>query len=153
MSDPVTWGVVLTAVGTGVAAVGAVRQAQAASAAMDFNSKMSAQNAQVAEAQGAAAGEAQARDAQRRIGASVAAYGASGVQLSDGSPADVLADSARMAELDNLTLKYNYKLKGLGYAAQANLDSANASNSRTAGYFSAAGTALSGGSKLAGYFA
>lgn len=153
MSDPVTWTVALTALGTGVAAVGAIRQGQAQAAAMDFNAKVAQQNADIAEGQSLAASEAQQRDAQRRIGASVAAYGASGVQMSEGSPSDVLAESARMAALDNLTLKYNYKLKGLGYQTQSQLDSANAASSRTASYFNAAATTLSGGSKLAGYFA
>ena len=144
MADPVTWGVAIAAVGATVNAVGAIRQGQAAGAAADYNAKIASQNAQIADAQGEAAAQAQQRDAQRRMGAAVAAYGASGVQMSDGSPADVLADSARMAELDKLTTKYNYKLRALGHSNQAALDSASASNYRSSGYVSAAGSLLSG---------
>lgn len=133
--------------------MGAIRQGQAASNAANFNAALAKQNADTADSQSIAASEAQQRDAQKKIGSAMAAYGASGVQMADGSPADVLGDSARMATLDNETLKYNYKLKGLGYMAQASLDSANGENSRTASYFNAAGSMLSGGSKVAGYFA
>lgn len=143
----------MAASGAAVSAVGAIRQGQAASNAANFNAALAKQNVDVAEGQSVAASDMQQRDAARRIGAATAAYGASGVQMADGSPADVLSDSARQATLDNLTLKYNYKLKGLGYQAQASLDSANAENSRTASYFNAAGSMLSGGSKVAGFFA
>lgn len=139
----------LTALGTVVSAVGAIRQGQAQAASSNYNAAISTQNEQIAESQSVAAGEAQSRDAQRKMGSMVAAYGASGVQGSDGSPADVLADSARSMALDALTLKYNYKLRGLGFHNQAQLDSANANNSRTASYFSAAGTMFSGGSRVA----
>ena len=145
--------IALAAASTTIAAVGAVRQGQAAANAAEFNADVAAKNAQAAEAQAQAASEAQKRDSQRRMGAAVAAYGASGVSLSEGSPVDVLAESARMAELDNLTLKYNYRLKALGYSTEASLARANASNSRTAGYLSGAGTALGGASNIAGNFA
>lgn len=139
----------LTALGTVVSAVGAIRQGQAASAAADYNAAIATQNEQITESQSIAAGEAQQRDAQRKLGSMVAAYGASGVQGSDGSPADVLADSVRSMTLDALTLKYNYKLKGLGFHNQAQLDMANSNNSRTASYFNAAGTMFSGAGRVA----
>lgn len=143
----------LAAVGTGVAAAGAIRQGQAAANAERYNAQVAEQNRQIAESQGIAASEAQKRDSQRRMGAALAAYGAAGVSTSDGSPTEVLAESARMAELDNLTLKYNYRLKGLGFSNQAELSRANSVNSRTAGYLSGFGTALQGGANIAGNFA
>ena len=131
-----------------VAIWGAIRAGQAQSNAANFNSAVAQRNVQISDAQGEAAGESQQRDAARRIGTATAAYGASGVQLADGSPADVLAESARNATLDNLTLKYNYKLRGLGYQTQANLESSNATNARTASYFNAASSALQSGSQM-----
>jgi hypothetical protein len=136
--------VILMAASTAMAVAGAVKQGQAASQAADYNSKLDSMNSQIAAAQGEAASQAQSRDAQRRMGASMAAYGASGVQMSDGSPADVLADSARSAALDNLTVKYNYQLRGMGYQNQANLESSNSSNASAAGYLSAIGSGLGG---------
>lgn len=127
-----------------VSAVGAIRQGQAAAASADYNAKVAQQNAQISAAQGNAAVEAQQRDAQRRIGAAVAAYGASGVQLSDGSPMDVLEESARNSALDAATLKYNYKLRGMGFENQASLYSAQSGFASTAGYLGA-GAALASG--------
>ena len=127
-----------------VSAVGAVRQGQAAAASADYNAKVAEQNAQIANAQGNAAVEAQQRDAQRRMGAAVAAYGASGVQLSGGSPMDVLEESARNSALDAATLKYNYRLRGMGFENQANLYSAQSGFASTAGYLGA-GAALASG--------
>ena len=135
---------------TALTAYGMVKQGQAASAAADYNSKVAGQNSQIAAAQGEAASQQQQRDTQRKMGAMMAAYGASGVQMSDGSPADVLSDSVRSATLDNLTLKYNYKLRGLGFQQQQTLDNMQSENALTSSYFSAAGAAISGGAKAYG---
>ena len=139
--------VILQVAGTAMAAAGAIKQGQAASDAATYNSQVAQINAQVADSQSIAASEAQGRDAQRRIGAATAAFGASGVQLSDGSASDVLAESARNAALDNLTLKYNYKLKRMGLLDQAGLEAANAKNASAAGYLSAAGAVAAGAGK------
>ena len=133
-----------------ISAAGAIKMSQAQATAARYNAQVNEQNAQIAEAQGAAAAEAQSREAQRRIGAAVAQYGAAGVDLSTGSPADVLAESVRNATLDNLTLKYNYKLRALGFRNQANLDYMSADASRQAGYFSAAGALVGGAAKVYG---
>lgn len=142
----------LAIVGAVISAVAAVRQGQAAANAETYNAQVAEQNKQIAESQGIAASEAQKRESQRRMGAALAAYGAAGVSTSDGSPTEVLAESARMAELDNLTLKYNYRLKGLGYSNQVELSKANAVNSRTAGYLNAYGSLANSGANIAGNF-
>ena len=144
MSDPVTWATIIMGVSGGIQALGAVRQGQAAAASADYNAKVAEQNAQIANAQGNAAVEAQQRDAQRRMGAAVAAYGASGVQLSDGSPMDVLEESARNSALDAATLKYNYKLRSMGFQNQANLYSAQSGFATTAGELNAWSSVASG---------
>ncbi len=143
--------IILMAASTAMAAAGAIKQGQAAAGAANYNSQVAQQNASIADSQSIAASEAQSRDAQRRIGAATAAYGASGVQMSDGSPADVLADSARSAALDNLTLKYNYGLKRIGALDQAGLDSANSKNASAAGYLSAMGSVMGGGAQTYRY--
>lgn len=138
--------VAATVAAAAISAVGAVRSAQAQSAAADYNSKVASLNAQAATQQGEAAAEAQQRDSQRRIGTALASYGASGVETDTGSPADVLSQSARDATLDNLTIKYNAKMRAMGYQMQSSLDSANASNSASAGVLSGTAALLSGGS-------
>ena len=135
-----------TVASAAISAVGAVRSAQAQSAAADYNSKVASLNAQAATQQGEAAAEAQQRDAQRRIGTALASFGAAGVETDTGSPADALSQSARDAALDNLTIKYNAKMRAMGYQMQSNLDNANASNSASAGVLSGTAALLSGGS-------
>lgn len=141
---------VLLAASTVMGAKGAMDQGQAASQASAYNAKLATMNASIADAQGEAASQMQQRDSARKIGAAVAAYGASGVQMSEGSPADVLANSVQMAELDNLTTKYNYKLRGMGYLNQAALDTSNAANSLGSANTSAAASLLGGASKMWG---
>lgn len=141
------------------AAAQASAQAQAANAAAaTYNAQIADQNAQIMRDQEAAAVASQQRDAARTIGAMIAGYGASGVQGDTGSPLDVLADSARTAELDKLTLQYNYELKARDYNNQATLDRMNAANglaasttyASSAGNYSTAGTLNAIGTGLTG---
>lgn len=131
-----------------VSAASAMKQGQAQSQSAEYNAQVATQNSQIAAAQGEAAAQAQSRSSQRTIGAMTAAFGASGVQASTGSPSDVLADSVRSATLDNLTTRYNYKLKGMGYDNQATLDNATAKSASEGSYLSTAGALLSGYSKI-----
>ena len=121
----------------GVKAFGSVMQGESQARSEEFNSAIATQNAAIARQQGVAAVQAQQRDAARKIGSMVASYGASGVQTDSGSPVDVLADSAAMATLDRLTLKYNYELKGAGFENQAAMDNMSAKSARTAGVLNA----------------
>ncbi|VWC96035.1 hypothetical protein BLA39750_02232 [Burkholderia lata] len=132
-----------------ISAIGAVRAGQAQAGAANYNAEVAQQNAGIANAQGAAAADAQWRNAERRIGSSIAAFGGSGVQGSTGSPTDVLADNVQNATLDNLTTQYNYKLRGLGFQDQASLDQSQASNASTASYLSAAGSLIGGAGQAA----
>ena len=131
-----------------VSAVGSIMQGQAQSDAANYNAAIARQNAEIARQQGEAAAQAQNRDAQRKMGSMVAAYGASGVQSDTGSPMEALMDSARMATLDNLTIKYDADLRARGYQSQAVLSSANAKSASTAGVIGAVGAA---GRGVAGY--
>lgn len=132
-----------------MSAAGAEQQGESTAAAARYNAQIAEQNATVATQQGVAAGEAQDRAARMKIGSMVANYGASGVDGTSGSPMDVLAESARMAALDNLTTKYNYALRARGYKNQAGLEEANAKNAliagdinATASVFKSAGNAI-----------
>ena len=119
-------------------AVGDIVAGEGKAQSAEYNATIATQNAGIALEQGDAAAQAQARDAARSQGRAIAAYGASGVQTDSGSPMDVLADSVRMATLDNLTTKYNYGLKAQGFQNQATLDDASAKYASTSALFSAA---------------
>lgn len=132
----------LLIVGAVMAAGGAIRSANAKAAAARYNGEVATQNAMIASEQGEAAAQAQQRDAERRMGQGVAAYGASGVALDTGSPTDVLADSARNAMMDNLTIRYNATLRGTQFKDQANLDTSEAKYDTTSGYLNAASSVV-----------
>ena len=115
----------------------------------EYNAKVARMNAEIARQQGIAAVEAQQRQAARAMGSMRAAYGASGVQM-EGSPVDVLVDSARNAELDRLTVQYNYALKAVGYEAESKLDLLGAKSARTSSYFKAFDNAVKAGFGMPG---
>lgn len=125
-------------------AVGSLLEGESKAHAADYNAQVAIQNSRLAAAQGQAAVEAQQRDAARKIGAAVANYGASGVQVDSGSPLDVLADSARMSELDRLTIQYNASLKAMGYDLQARMSQLESRSARTSAVLNAVGAGVQG---------
>jgi hypothetical protein len=68
----------------------------------------------------------------------------------EGSPLEVLEQSARNAKLDELNILWSGDTRAQGYRATANLEGARASNAMTSGYLSAAGSLFSASSKFAG---
>ena len=116
-----------------ISAVGAIKQGQDAQNAANYNASVAEQTSQ----------EQARRDAiQARmvIGQDRANYGASGV-TTEGSPLDVLQQSAKMAELDKLTTIYAGATQAASYRAQGKA-------ARTASYFQAAGALAGGASKF-----
>jgi hypothetical protein len=134
---------VLTAVSTGIGIVGHLAQGSAEGKAADYNATIARRNEQIAIEQGNLDAENQRRKAIMTMGAARSLYGASGV-TGEGSPIDVLANSAANAEIDNQTIKYKARLRALGYQDTADLDSASASAARSNGYSDAIGTLLGG---------
>lgn len=133
----------LLAVGTAFSAIGAIQQGQAANSAAKYNAAVAGQRATAAKQQAAADMDKKRRDTVRRLGSIRAAYGASGVTL-EGSPLDVLAESAANAELDVLTIKYKGDLEATGYGNEATLETARGQQARTAGYMGAGAALLTG---------
>lgn len=144
-----TIGPALSAIGTAVSVVGAFSQGRQSSDAAKYNAKLAEQNAVTARQQGAAQQEQQRKMAEKKIGSMAAAYSASGVSY-EGSPLDVLAESAGNAELDYQTIKYNTELRAMGYNNTASLERSKASNAMTSGYMNAASSMLKGAGSLSG---
>ena len=130
-------------VGTAVSAVGAIKQGQAANAAAQYNAKLSEGSATAARA---AAAENAKRE--RRLGMK-----RQGDLRARGSSMDVLEDSAREEELNLLSIKHGGEVQASGFGNTATLDRARGANAVTDSYFSAAGTLLKGGAKVAGGYA
>lgn len=135
--------------GTVMAVMGALQQGKAASNAAKHNAAVNDRNALIARQQAEEDVNRQRRDTRRRMGSIRARYGASGVTL-EGSPLDVIEDSAAEAELDALTIQHQGELKAQGFDINASMDRTRAKVERQAGFMKAGTALLSGASKAYG---
>jgi len=133
----------------GLSAIGQIQAGAAQSRAAKYNSALDEQNAAVSRSQAAADADIQKRESYRRMGAIRAAYGAAGI-TTEGSPLDVLTNSAEMAELDRQNIIYKGEVRATGYENDAALERARGKAAMTAGYFGAASSLLKGGAGAAG---
>lgn len=132
-----------------VGAVSAVSQAQQQKSAAKYNEKVANQQAQSARDVAAANADAQRRRSAKTIGSMQAQYGASGV-TSEGSPLDILEQSARDAEMDYQNILYGGELSALGHQNTAALEKSRGKNAMASGYLSAAGSLFSAAGRSAG---
>lgn len=142
--------IALLAASTAIGAIGAIQEGKAAKQAANYNAQVAAQNATIA-TQGAAADEAALRRDNARYMATVRAnIGASGT-TSEGNPLDIIEDSAGIAELDALNIRYQGALKARGYNIEGEQQRALGRNSYQSGLFKATGIILGGGAKASPY--
>jgi hypothetical protein len=73
-----------------------------------------------------------------------AAFGASGVDMSSGSPLDVIADTTRETELDVSAIRWNGEIKAQNFEMQAGASRAKASAAQTGGLFGAISPLIKG---------
>lgn len=140
---------VLSILSTVFSAVGSLMQADSKADASEYNAKIAQQNAAMATQQAEADAAEQKRDTVRKLGAMRAGYGASGVAF-EGSPLDILAQSASDAEMDRLNIIYKGKVRAAGYDANAELYESNAENERNAGLVGAGRSVVLGLDKTRG---
>lgn len=106
----------------GATAYSAVKQGQAA----DYNSKVSANEANLSVDQANAASGIQRHAGREALGRQAAAFGAAGVGYG-GSSETALDQSAVNQELDALNTKYKGTITGYGYGIQSGIDKSEAS--------------------------
>lgn len=123
-------------------AVSSIQQGQAAKKAGQYNAAVATRNAGVARSQAGADAEAQQRMAWQKRGAMRATMAMEGVAM-EGSPLDVLAASAGIAELDRQNILYKGELRAMGYEDTGALDMAKGEAKAAGGYVDA-GAALFG---------
>lgn len=143
-------------ISAGLTVAGGVQQASAARANARFQSRVAEQNATLADAQ---ARDATARGDQaaseqnlrtRQIIASQRAGFASGnVDLDDGTPVEVLGDTALFGQVDEDRIRANAAREAFGFTRQAQEDRISASGARMAGRQQVAGTILGTATSLA----
>lgn len=149
--------------GTALSAAGQIKAGRAAKRAgiaqqqaAESEARLDEYNASVADLQAKDAIERGVEEESRYragvrglIGAQRAGYAASGVDVGFGSPVDVQADTARIGELDALTIKTNATREAWGYNVQAFDLRQRAQIARQGGaYAAAAGRSAAGAAYL-----
>ncbi len=159
----------LTAISTGVGFIGQMQQQQAQAQAASINQANLNYQAQV-QRNNQAMADRQAQDAiqrgrveedkrrmltQQQIGQQQARLAGQGTDL-EGSPTDILGDTAATGELDALTIRSNaareawgYRVQATNYGADAALKTSSAANSSySPNYMGAGASLLAGASNL-----
>jgi len=139
----------LTVASTAVGAVGAIQQGNAAKAAADYNAKLQEREATQRSKEANLHEEAQRRKNRQLLARQRAQLAESGIGF-EAMGESLIEDSATMAELDALNIRYEGETQRRGLLAGANLSRMEGKNAQKAGYFKAGATLLSGGSKAAG---
>ena len=131
-------GLALGAVGAVVGGIGAARQQSAANQAAEHNARMMEYNSHQQEEQAKQVDrQGEARVAQHRIGVSQtigtqAARAASvGVDVSSGSPLDIMGDTAAWGEYDALAIRENAAHQAHAHRTQAYVDQTQANFARS----------------------
>jgi hypothetical protein len=142
---------IATALATAAASAAAtVYSAHQQSQANKYNAAVAEQNAEQARLDCATAADQQRRDNVRRFGASQAAYGASGVEMS-GSPLAVMDDQFQEGTLSVLMQKHNAATRQNFYNNQATGDRFAADQAMSGGFVKAGATLIGAGARAYGY--
>lgn len=139
MADPVTWLALATAVSAGTSIVSGIQQSNQAEAEADLASE----NATAAAQQTAVAENATRRRGRSILARQRAAIAESGIGFG-GSSETLQQDSAVQAELDALTVRYEGRMRGLGFQTDAAFARQRSKNAMTGGMLSATGQLLGG---------
>lgn len=164
MCELATIAAVASIAGTAMSAVGMVQQGQAAKAQANYQAAVMRNNqtlaeyaAQDAEARGAEAEQQHRQKVAAFKGSQRAALAANGLDLTSGSPLDLLSDTAMLGEQDALTIRANAqreawsaRAQGANFGAEAGLLQARGTAAQQAGYMGAGASLLSGASQVAG---
>jgi hypothetical protein len=151
-----------SAVSAGVSAYSAHESGIARSKAAAYQAAVAENNRKLAEQYAQAETEkGQRLEEQKRLqtasqqGAIRAAAGASGLDVNDGSPVRLASDTAALGELDALTIRNNaarsafgYRVKGMDYAAQAELDNMSSEDAARSGELGMWGSIIGGASSV-----
>ncbi|MDD3238224.1 MAG: hypothetical protein PHV37_09035 [Candidatus Gastranaerophilales bacterium] len=159
-----------TAASTTLGVVSSVEQGKAQQAQYDYQTQVAANNAKIAEnnaaaqrQQGIEESRMQRIKTMQAVGSQQAAMAANGLDVTQGTPLDVIEDTAAMGELDALNTQYNYEEKARAYYQKSNnftnqaaMDSIAGKNAYSAGIMNAAATGFNGlgssAKSVAGYW-
>jgi len=168
--DPVTMMIVMTAAATAVTTVSQIREGQQMAAAEKYSARVAEAQAGVIKTSAAFESETLrkqseieqakvAREKAKMTSAQRATYAKAGVRIEEGTPLEVMADTAAQYELDlaagryNLatgleTIRYGAETKQAQLAAEAEYRRQLAKSYKTASYLKAGSTLLTGMSSM-----
>ena len=143
--------------GTGLGVISSIRQGSAQAAALKsqaagarYNQQVAEMNAQSVERARDYQTQLQREKNQRLLGAQKVGYGKGGVTM-EGTPLEVMADTASDQEKDIIAQRYNYDIQSWRYRSQggqygfeADRSMSMAGGATTAGYLGAGTTLLTG---------
>lgn len=138
---------ILMALGAGLGAINSFQQGSAMRAASDYNSRLASYQSDLATQQSAIDETRQRRLGYKSLSSMRAGYGAAGVTI-EGSPLDVIENSAAEAEMDALLVRHQGQLRAWGYQAQSELDKFQGKQAQRAGFMNGVSTLLTGGAKM-----
>lgn len=141
---------VLSLAGTAMSAVGQMNAGKAEAQAARYNAQVNEMNAAAERDKSAVEAEDFRRQNARKLASSIAARGASGVDIGSGTPLMVSEDVVREIELGASRIGHEGAAKSTAYKNQATLDRARAKNASSAGRIMAGATLLSGAGSILG---
>lgn len=131
-----------------ISGIGAQRQDQAQADAANYNAAVARNAAIFAQQQGEVNAQANDRRTAAMVGRQRAAYAAGNLDVNSGSPLDIQSDTEQIGRLNSLTIRNNAARDAYGYQANANLDTAAASNYETAGNSAMLGSLIGAGTSV-----
>jgi hypothetical protein len=144
-----TIGTIASLAGTGLGVIGQMKQAESEAQVLEANAAAAKIEATSFQEQAKAETLKLSRERRQMIGQQAAIMGAAGVDISSGTPLDVMAETAGNFERDIEQLGYTGDVRAASKAYEASIYDWQASNKRRAGWIGAIGTAVSGIGSLA----
>jgi len=144
--------------------ISSYQQGKSQQAMYNYQAQVAEQNAKIAKDNAAMERQTGIEEARlqrmktlRAVGSQQAAMAANGIDVTQGTPLDIIEDTSAMGELDALQIQTNYERKALSYEQQsnnyinqANTDIIAGKNAYKTGLINAASTGLNGISKTVG---
>jgi hypothetical protein len=141
---------IIMAVSAIVSATMAAKQGEAQQEASEFNAKVAEQNAKASQDKADYDEQMQRQKARLLMGSQIAAYSASGGDVSEGTPLDVIARQALDSEREAIAIKYSGAVAKSQALSEATGQRISGQNYKAAGQAQAVGSILKGASSMAG---
>lgn len=135
--------------GAATSAQGQYQQAKVSARVAENNAIIANRQAEEAERVGEENAQAIRRRASQLTGQQRAAFSARGIDISEGTPADIIDQTDFFGQADAITARNNARKQAWGYRAQGANFAGQGAAATSSGYLSATGSLLGGASSVA----